>query len=742
MGDNMQKITYKGIRTHNLKNIDVDLYKGGMTCIAGVSGSGKSSLAFSTISGISQAEYDKMTNDNKVEVDYDVDSYDDVIMSVPLRQLNFNVNPRSTVMSYFDLQKFVIYVAGSIMGLPLSDFNYNGDGRCRECQGLGYKLQPDPVSIIDYDKKISEVPFRCWQKTYVDFFRQLLIAYCDECGIDSNKRFKELTEKQKEKLLYGTGNLKQTFKYKAGERSRSKTSCYIGPITGLEKKSDDMFSHNREQYCAQKKCDCCSGSRLRAKTAAKELSKGFSVGSLYTEDLDTLEKDLLKLKKSAGKNVQPALDNILTFITACKKVGLGYLSLTRSIASLSGGELQRLRIAQLLIGKMHDLLIVLDEPTASLYPAEVDFTIGIMDEMRKKNTLLVVEHNDKVIEKADHNIYLGHDGGKNGGYLISKNEYMKLQEGSLPYQFFKRTSCDTRVLDSDYVDYAGSALEIPHGSVLGLCGISGCGKTTILREILPKYYEDYLYVSQKPLKGNSFTTVATYTKLLGEIRTCYAKALGKDKGYFSQRGKGACDKCGGTGVIEIGSFYEEKLFGTCDKCNGTGYLQEVLEWKVDGVNIYDIQQMTIDELIASGMNISAKADKMLKLLSDLGLGYLKLSQKVKTLSGGENQRIKLAEALNDNKYSMIGLDEPAKGLGKRETARLLGLIYSQVSKNKKAFIIAEHDTMFLNYCSYFAELRRKGQSTIIVFQGSREQLFKDKKNDIRNWLTANPEELK
>lgn len=287
-----------------------------------------------------------------------------------------------------------------------------------------------------------------------------------------------------------------------------------------------------------------------------------------------------------------------------------------------------------------------------------------------------------------------------------------------------------------------SELEIPHGFVLGLCGMSGCGKTTILRKILPKCYEDYLYVSQKPLKGQSFTTVATYTKLLDEIRTCYAKALGKDKGYFSQRGKGACDKCGGTGVIEIGSFYEEKLFDTCDKCNGTGYLQEVLEWKVDGVNIYDIQQMTIDELIASGMNISAKADKMLKLLSDLGIGYLKLSQKVKTLSGGENQRIKLAEALNDNKYSMIGLDEPAKGLGKRETARLLGLIYSQVSKNKKTFIIAEYDTMFLNYCSYFAELRRKGQSTTIVFQGSREQLFKDKKNDIRNWLTANPEELK
>lgn len=145
--------------------------------------------------------------------------------------------------------------------------------------------------------------------------------------------------------------------------------------------------------------------------------------------------------------------------------------------------------------------------------------------------------------------------------------------------------------------------------------------------------------------------------------------------------------------------------------------------------------MTVDELIAFKLNMSSKANKILDLLSNLGLGYLKLGQKVKTLSGGENQRIKLAEALNDNKYAMIGLDEPAKGLGRRETARLLRLIYDQISKNRKTFIIAEHDTMFLNYCSYFAEILRNGQTSTIVFQGSREQLFNDKKNDIRNWLT-------
>ena len=151
--------------------------------------------------------------------------------------------------------------------------------------------------------------------------------------------------------------------------------------------------------------------------------------------------------------------------------------------------------------------------------------------------------------------------------------------------------------------------------------------------------------------------------------------------------------------------------------------------------------MTIDELIASGISISAKANKILVLLSNLGLGYLKLGQKVKTLSGGENQRIKLAEALNENKYVFIGLDEPAKGLGKCEIKRLLGLIYEQISENKKTFIVAEHDPIFLNFCSYFAELKQKGKSTIIAFQGSRDHLFKDKKNDIRNWLTEDTEKI-
>lgn len=170
-----------------------------------------------------------------------------------------------------------------------------------------------------------------------------------------------------------------------------------------------------------------------------------------------------------------------------------------------GGDLNEMRRTQyaknpekyreLLIGKMHDLLIVLDEPTASLYPAETDFIVDMIDKMRKKNTLLVVEHNEKVIERADQIIYLGHDGGKNGGYLISENEYRISQEGSLEYKYFKGEFTDKCILLSDHIDYAGSELEIHHSSITGICGMSGCGKTTVLRENLPKNYEDYLYVS-------------------------------------------------------------------------------------------------------------------------------------------------------------------------------------------------------------------------------------------------------
>ena len=163
-------------------------------------------------------------------------------------------------------------------------------------------------------------------------------------------------------------------------------------------------------------------------------------------------------------------------------------------------------------------------------------------------------------------------------------------------------------------------------------------------------------------------------------------------------------------------------------------MREILGWKLDGINIYEIQQMTVEELLSSKQKLKGKVRKKLELISALGLGYLKLSQKIKTLSGGENQRIKLAEALSENKYSMIGLDEPAKGLGKREIVRILDLIYNQISKSGKTFIIAEHNPMFLNYCSYIVELKREGRSSTISFQGSREALFRDTKNDIHNWL--------
>lgn len=733
-GRQMRKITYKGIRTHNLKNIDIEVSKDGMTCIAGTSGSGKSSLAFSTIAAVGKAEYDKMTNDNHVATDYELDSYDDVLMTIPLKQLNFNVNPRSTIMSYFDLQKFIVYIASSCTGKEFSNFNYNGAGRCPDCNGLGTRKIPDATIIIDYDKKIKDIPFKCWNNTYSDFFKQLLIFYCKEKKIDVDSKFENLSKDEQQELLYGIGNNKYTIKYKANSRQRTKTSVYIGAMKGLEKTSDLVFSSGYENFSVERKCPTCKGCRLNNDVSSLELSNGFTVSDLYTKDFLSIESELKKLGITTGNSLKNAYLTILSFIDACKKVDLGYLNLTRSISSLSGGELQRLRIAQLLVGKMHGLMLVLDEPTASLYPSEVEHIIDLMDELKNKNTLLVVEHNEKILEKSDHKIFLGHDGGRNGGYLISEQEYIENQKYNLPYRFFKARKFVKCLLNSDYVDYNEAELYVPISSLLGICGESGSGKTTILKGILPKYFDNYEYVSQKPLKGNSFTTVGTYTKIFDEIRAKYAKVLRKDRSYFTSRGKGACKTCGGTGCVEIGNFYEEKVYDICEKCNGTGYRQEVMNWKINGLNVYEMQQMCIDDIISDGIKISAKADKALQLLSNLGLGYLKLNQQIKTLSGGENQRIKLAQALNDNKKSIIGLDEPVKGLGKKEIAKLLTVIFEQIEKTGKTFIISEHDTMFLSYCSYLVELQRKNGKTNILFQGLREHIFSDKKSDMKKWL--------
>ncbi|MBR5363932.1 MAG: ATP-binding cassette domain-containing protein [Oscillospiraceae bacterium] len=697
----MEKYSYIGITTNNLKDISVGFNDYEIIYIGGASGSGKSSLAFDTIASISENEYGSLTSDNKVSVKFKIKEYSTVLVPATLKQLNFNVNPRSIIMTYFGLFPHISSILSICTGIPADSFSLNGQERCRYCNGIGYVDKIDEKLIVDPDRPIINGPFKCWNSSYSDFFSQLLHLFCTDNGINENKRFYDLSQAEREMLLRSKGNIKYTIQYKAGGRTRSKTSVYIGPILGLELQKKDMFGLNAEKYSKPCLCPMCQGSRLSHDIGMINILKGVTVNDFFTAHLDDVEKIVKKIpieKASAYSR-----DLILRFINACKQLNISYLSLSRAIGTLSGGELQRLRMVQLILGRLTNLLVILDEPTSSLDPREADAVIKIIKQLSKNNTIIVVDHNDKLRRIAHRSYFLGPKSGINGGYLIDESEYKASQKKSKP----KIPSLSGRKIKvqlfSDYIKY-GDPLVITENALNGICGRSGIGKTTILRDILPYQMEGYKYITQKPIKAGRNSTVASFSDILDSVKAFYARKTRADKKLFSLAQDGACPKCQGKGCILIGDYYDEQLYIDCEYCEGTGYSTKTLSLKVDGMNIYEFLDQNIDTIIQNGISISKKFDSTIRLLASLGLGHLVLNQKTNTLSGGENQRLKLSQALGESSTKIYGLDEPSKGLGRSEMISLIQVIYDNIERQGKTFIVSEHNPEFLELCSCVNEL--------------------------------------
>lgn len=706
--------SYKGISTNNLKNISVEFDDHEIVYIGGASGSGKSSLAFDTIAAISESEYGSLINDNKISVKYKIEEYGDVLVAATLKQLNFNVNPRSTILTYFGLYQHMANILSQCTSLTINSFSLNGPCRCRRCNGIGYVDKIDEILIVDPEKSLKEGPFRCWNASYSDFFSQLLHSFCDEKGIDEKKRFSELSKKTQEMLLHSRGEKKYRISYMAGGRKRIKTSEYIGPVLGMELDKNDMFGLNKDKYSKQCICPDCNGSRIIDSIYREKVIDNENVEFMLTGSMDDVAMIIERIEtKNRLTNIKTSCDYMLKFIRACKRLNVSYLNFSRGISTLSGGELQRLRMVQLLLGKLKNLLIVLDEPTGSLDPKEADSIIEIIKELGNNNTVIVVDHNDKLREIANRTYFLGPKSGINGGQLISEDEYVKLQEGSRLTIETKSAKKINVLLKSDYVAYINE-LVIYEDALNGICGPSGIGKSTILRDILPYQIDGYKYISQKPIRANASSTVASYTEILDEVRNYYAKKTKKDKNFFSISHNGACPKCGGKGCFIIGNFYDEKIFTDCEECGGTGYARSTLEEYVDDLNIFGFLNQNIEQIREAHIIVSKKFDKTIQLLEKLGLGHLALNQKVSSLSGGENQRIKLSQALQKGKTKIYGLDEPSKGLGRKEMFDLISVIYENIENYGKTFVVTEHNTEFLEMCSYVNELVRDNGKVRVV----------------------------
>ncbi len=727
----MKKMIYKGISTHNLKHIDVEIPEKKLVCIAGVSGSGKSSLAFGTIAAISMEEYTRLTSDQEYEQDYVIDEYGSVPMAVPLRQLNFNVNPRSTIATYFGLQRSLNFIIAKMSGVNMGLLNFNGDGHCPECMGLGYKKIPDKSAIIKWDIPIKDVPFGCWQNSYKDFYKKLIAEYCIEIGVDSNKTLKEIPETKRELLLNGTGKKKYTIQYKSGSSTRRKTTCYYGPMIEIEGNKQIFPTVSFDSYTKSGKCPACGGCRLKSKVAGAQVIKGIKISDVETATFNDLSCMIDKLV-AKDKDISSAANNIKIFIDKAIQLGLGHLSLTRGISSLSGGELQRLRLTQLLSGNLADMLIVLDEPTASLHPSECAMVAKMIDDLKAKNTVLAVEHNEDVLKYADKVIYLGPQGGRNGGNIISKKEFEHIIYVKANSEFEEGKKVIEVHPVSEYVSYEGT-LNIHMNSLNVICGSSGSGKSVILHDSLPSVLDNYMDISQKPIKGNSLSTVGTYTKLSEEVRSCFAKKFKKESSFFGKNGQVGCKCCGGVGYIDIGEYYGKSVRTVCSECGGSGYNITAEDYKINGISIATAAGMPLSEL-KDHIELSKKAQQTIELMEAVHLEYLSLNRNIGTLSGGENQRIKLVMALTKKEGMIIGLDEPVKGLSPKEIGSIIELLYSQIRNSGKTFVVSEHNTQFIDAASYICELVNRGSYTEVVYSAERSGIGRCKKSIINKWL--------
>lgn len=732
----MSSIYYNGVKTNNLKNINVELVKDSINCLIGPSGSGKSSLAFNTINQLSQNELQRLLGQENVENEYDIDEHGELLVTIPLEQSNYNVNPRSTIATYYEVDKYFKYFFSSYNSLNSEIFSFNKlSSSCSNCRGLGYVYRIDKNKLVNYNEKIKNIPFSNWDTSYSDYYKKLLKEICSDYDISIDKRFSDLSEEKQDFLLYGKSENKYKINYVQGNRKRVKTSYFYGAVSDAKKKLDKN-KKKIEKYTKKSTCPTCSGARF-SKEILNYQVLGKSIGEVYLMSFNKLIEWLKELK-TQDKNLENYVNKLIEFINSIIDLNLGYLNLNRSIPSLSGGEFQRLRLSQIFNSKLKDLLIILDEPLKSLHPKEVTSVEKKLKQLEEENTLIIIEHNLDFINKCKNVIALGAGGGKNGGELINSNKYLDDLKFEGEFQFFERKDEVAISTKKKINNVKPFDIKVPLGTCIGIGGVSGSGKTTFLKNILPEQLYNYTYVSQKPIKGNAYSIIATYINVFDNIRSLFARENDVSKSLFSfhYNGSGGCDVCNGKGKTTAKFKYEENLSYICPECNGRKYKDEVLDYLYYGYNIYEILSLSIDEAINFFEDKNSTVKSKLEIAQDIGLGYLKLDREISTLSGGEAQRIKLLQGIKENsKNKIFGLDEPFKGLNNSEINQIMQVIYDFIEKGNTFFIV-EHNMFALNLCSYLIEFGEGGGENggEIVYNGLKRDIQEQDNSLLKKYI--------
>ncbi|MCP4051198.1 MAG: excinuclease ABC subunit UvrA [bacterium] len=670
-------------------------------------------------------------------------------------------------------------------------FSFNSPiGACKDCNGLGDKMDFDPDLIIEN----PDNPIRHSTGKIMNLDGTYQGASVERTGrrhgFNLDTPYKDLSEKQKNILLYGVEESIKDNPFITGYNIPVYDGVFgrwEGVITNLRRRyfqtqSDGMRFFFRN-YMVAKKCTACQGKRLK-KEALSVKVQGSNIADMTSMDIKELYDyfDKLKLKKSEKEVSGQILKEITERLSFLKKVGLDYLTLDRKSHTLSGGEYQRIRLSTQIGSGLTGVLYVLDEPSIGLHQRDNNRLIEALKRLRDLgNTLIVVEHDEDMITSADHIVDIGPLAGRHGGQIVFSGNLDDLlkDSSSLTASYLsgrekielpsRRRPLEKRKL----LKLTGAAennlknidVTFPLGTLICVTGVSGSGKSSLIQEILHKALMRHFYksrdfpgkyesldglknidkvitIDQSAIGRTPRSNPATYTGVFGPVRDIFAmtkeaKIKGYKPGRFSFNVKGGrCDCCEGDGVIKIEMHFLADVYITCDLCKGRRYNEQTLEVKYKGYTISDVLNMTVNEAYDVFENIPQIASK-LKTLKDVGMGYIHLGQNATTLSGGEAQRVKLSKELGKRSTgkTLYLLDEPTTGLHFEDIRKLL-LVLNRLVDSGNTVVVIEHNLDVIKTADYIIDLGPDGGSAggQIVAAGTPEDIVRNKKSYTGKYL--------
>lgn len=751
-------ISLRGVRTNNLRNIDIDIPRNKVTVVTGISGSGKSSLAFDTIYAQAQNEYLESISTyvrrdlGKIKKPK-IRRITGLSPTIAIEQKKLSNNPRSTVGTYTEIYTFLrlLFSRCSRPAKPIlyaSSFSFNNPkGTCPRCKGLGFILDVNINKIIDFDKSIIEGAIN-HPNFRLDGYKMKTLKASNL--FDLNKPIKAFSKQALNALLYSPPIKVAVPEYVAKGFSYSTFEGIVTLTKRLFKRSTDkkiernenLISFNKERF-TKKICPSCKGMLLKKESLRKK------VNSLNISQVANLP--LNKLIQWSREITYPLADNIKSEISKrCKgliDLGLDYLHLNRPIPTLSGGESQRVKLAKHLGVNLIEMIYVLDEPTIGMHPSEISKMIRIIKKLKEKgNTVIVVEHDTQIMKNADFLIDIGPRAGKGGGKIVASGENKKfiknkqsitsqVLNGTLKFRNTSknRTTSDYFLLKDLRLNNLKSINAKVAKNVLNLIvGVSGAGKSSLVEEFI-KVYPKSILIDQSPIGSSPRSNPATYTGLFDLIRKEFVKVTGCSSQLLSFNSKGRCKKCKGLGIIKINMHFMAEIEIECDECKGKRYNREALQLMYNQMTMNDILKMSVTEALQFFKSPSVLGK--LQLLSDVGLGYIKLGQSSLHLSGGESQRVKLAKFLSENGNVLI-LDEPTVGLHPYDIDKLLSLMHKIVDKGNTV-IIVEHNTDVIKNADWIIELGPKGgnQGGKVIYKGNLIAIKSSKTSIIKKFLS-------